>query len=155
MANLVFNIAKGRAGAYAQNVENNSPAGAVIRVYALVVTGDQDAALRDADTMAAVIALANVAEATNTGYTTKTIAAANLTLTVDDTTNDNLTVAFDADITWTAVGAGDNWTDLVFAYDPDGSDTDANNIPLTLQDFSVTPNGGDITAQAGTFYTAS
>lgn len=147
MANFIFNISKGRVVARAQNVEDNSPAGAVIRIFALSVTGDQDAAMIDVDNMAALFALANVAEVTNTGYANKSIAAAGLTITVDDT-NDRVEL-FVGDQTFSSIAAGDAWTDLVYAYDPDGTDTDANTIPLTLHDFAVTPNGGDILADEG------
>lgn len=156
MANLVFNIAKGMVNQYASNVENNSPAGCELVLIALVVTGDQDAAMRDADTVAALLALANVAEATNTNYARiDMVAADNVASTVDDT-NDRRESDFD-DQTFTSIAAGDNWTDIVVAYDPTGSSADSALIPLTLSDFAVTPDGNDIAAQvnAAGFFRAS
>ncbi len=156
MANLTFNIAKGMVNAYADNVENNSPAGCELVLIALVVTGDQDAAMRDADTVAALLALSNVAEATNTGYSRIDLVAASGVATAVDDTNDRREADFD-DQTFLTVSAGDNWTDMVVAYDPTGSSADSALIPLTLSDFVVTPNGGDIQAQvaAAGFFRAS
>jgi hypothetical protein len=37
---------------------------------------------------------------------------------------------------------------LLFAYDPDtGAGTDSSVIPLHKHDFSITPDGSDVTAQ--------
>ena len=37
--------------------------------------------------------------------------------------------------------------DLVVCYDPVGSQTASDMVPLTQHDFSVTPDGSDVTAQ--------
>ena len=155
MADIVFNIAKGRVGAYAQNVEDNSPTGCELVIIA-INTSATDATLLDLDTVSAVLADANTAEVTNTNYARKDLVAANITLTVDDT-NNRLDIDIDADQTWSSVASGDAWTDLIIAYDPTGSSADTALIPLTMHDFSVTPNGGDITAQIATegFFRAS
>ena len=156
MANFVFNIAKGRVAELAERVQNNDPAASVLRVMAMVST-EVDGTLEDLATVAAVTGNANTAEATNTGYTAGgqviTDAAGGLVSDVDNT-NNRWNVDLD-DITWSSVAAGDNWTDLLIAYDPDGTGTEANMIPLTWHDFLVTPNGGDITAQINDFYRAS
>ena len=107
--------------------------------------------MNNADTIAALFA-GTANEVTNTNYTNKSVNAAQITITVDDT-NNRLDVDID-DQTWTAIAAGTAWTDLVVAYDPDGTDTDANTIPISLHDFAVTPDGSDIIAQinaAGVF----
>lgn len=144
MANLMFNVAKGKAGQYFDNVENNSPAGCLIRIFAIDANGETDDNMIDTDNMTALFAtLAN--EVTNTNYTNKSVAAANITITLDDT-NNRLDVDID-DQTWSSIASGDSWTDLVVAYDPNGSDTDANTIPISLHDFAVTPDGSDIIAQ--------
>ena len=62
------------------------------------------------------------------------------------------------DQTWTAVSSGSNWSDLVFGYDSDSTGgTDSGIVPLTQHDFSVTPDGSDITVQIATagFFRAS
>jgi hypothetical protein len=152
MADQTFNIAKGKIGQYFQNVEDGSPANSRI-IMIVFNAGDTDDAVRDCDTVAAIEALASTAEVTNTNYARKTIAAADITITVDDTNN-----RLDIDITdqtWTAVAAGTAWTDICLAYDADNTaGTDANLVPLTWHDFAVTPDGSDITAQinaAGVF----
>jgi len=154
MADLVFNIAKGRVAQMYKDVDDNNPAGSVLRVFVIDANGETDDNIRDADTMAAVFALlAN--EVTNSGYTNKPITDTEIAFSVDDTNN-----RVDLDIpdqTWTGVVAGDAWTDIIVAFDPDGTDTDSQTIPLTLHDFVVTPDGSDITAQidAAGFYRAA
>jgi len=156
MADLVFNVAKGKVNEYVARVDGNDPTNSALIVVAIVST-DTDAAIRDVDTLSALLALSNTAEATNTGYARKTLTDTDVTAPTPDDTNDRM----DADIpdqTWTSVSAGDNWTDLVICYDSDTTGgTDANIVPLTLHDFSVTPNGGDITAQINSagFYRAA
>lgn len=150
MADLVFNIAKGRVGQYFQNVENGSPANSRIIVVPIETTGiEADATLKDYDTLSALLA-GTSNEQTTMGR--KTLAAANITLTVDDT-NDRLDIDCD-DLVWTAA-TGNAISALVFCYDPDNTaGTDADLIPLTKHDFVVTPDGSDITAQinaAGVF----
>jgi len=155
MADLVFNVAKGRAAAYAQNVEDASPTNSAIIIVPINTT-DTDADIKDVDTLSALLALGSTSEATGSNWARKTLAAANITITVDDTTNDRVEVAFDSDQTWSAVAASNNVTDLVFCYDPDTTGgTDANIIPLTLHDFAITTDGSDVTATAGDFFRAS
>jgi hypothetical protein len=154
MANLVFNVAKGRGIQLLKNVKDDSPAASVVRIYAIVAGAATDDELRDADTMSAVFATA-AAEATNSGYAQITDDGTDLTLTLDDTGN-----TYDAiltDQTWTSVSAGDDWTDIIVAYDPDGLGTAASCIPISLHDFVVSPNGGNITADfpATAFYEAA
>lgn len=157
MANLVCNQAKGKVNELHDRVVNNDPANSAIIIVALVVTGDQDDAIRDADTLAAVLALANVAEATNTNYARKVLTDAVLSgSAVDDTGNTRS--ADIPDQTFSAIAAGDNWTDLLVCYDSDTTGgTDANIIPMTLQDFAVTPDGNDIvaTVNASGYFQAS
>jgi hypothetical protein len=144
MADVIFNIAKGRWGQWIQNVEDNSPVAAVLRLFAIVST-DTDDAIRDTDSITALIALGNTAEATNTNYANLVLDETDITITVDDTNN-----RLDIDLTdqvWSNIVAGDNWTHVILAYDDDGTDTDTNTIPIASYDFVVTPNGGDITAE--------
>jgi hypothetical protein len=145
MADLVFNIAKGKVAQYFQNVEDGSPANA--KVYMIVFNcSNTDDEVRNCDTVAAIEALASTAEVTNTNYSRKEVLAADITITVDDT-NDRVDIDI-ADESWTAVAAGTAWTDICLAYDPDSTTgTDSTLVPLTWHDFAVTPDGSDITAQ--------
>lgn len=156
MADLVFNIAKGKVAEYAARVNANDPTNSALIVVAINTTAT-DATLRDLDTLAAIEADANTAEVTNTGYARKVLTdASSITVTVDDT-NDRVDVDI-PDQTWTAVSAGTAWTDLVICYDNDtAAGTDANIVPLTLHDFAITPDGSDVTAQisASGFFRAS
>lgn len=147
MADLVFNIAKGKVAYYAGLPAAND----ALIVVPIETSGiESDATLRDYDNLSALLAAANNEQSTMGRKT-----AASVTVTVDDT-NDRVDDDI-ADITWTAA-TGNAISALVVCYDPDtttGSDTDL--IVLTKHDFVVTPNGGDITAQiaASGFFRAS
>ena len=154
MANLVFNTALGAVKRLVQNVEDNSPAAAVLRLHAWVITAADDD-VNNQDTITQLQALASSAEVTNAGYANILMDEVDITITVDDTAND-----VDLDLTdqvFTSIVAGDNWTDITISYDADGTDTDTATVLLTLHDFVVSPNGGNITAQfaAAGFYKAS
>lgn len=158
MSSFVFNAAKGKIAEYAARVEANDPTNSAFVVVLLANTGLESAAtLKDLDTLTAVVA-GTTNEATNTNYARKTLANGSLTITVDDT-NDRVDVDF-ADQTWTAVandGTGAIGA-LLVCYDSDTTaGTDANIIPLTYHDFSLTPDGSDVVAQlpAGGFFRAS
>lgn len=144
MADFVFNIAKGRVHQLAKNVDDGSPANSRLIVHVFDATGATEDNIVDADTIAAVEAVTNVTERTTNGWARKTLAAADVTITVDDTNN-----RVDIDIpdqTWTAVTSGAA-TRLVISYDPDNTaGTDSDLIPLTCHDFAVTPDGSDVTA---------
>jgi len=157
MADFVFNIAKGRVTELANRVNNNDPTNAVLVIAALDASGvESDATLKDKDDFSALVSGATN-EATNTGYARKSIdQSGGITVTTDDT-NDRVDVDI-PDQTWTAVSAGSNWSDLVFGYDSDSTGgTDSGIVPLTQHDFSVTPDGSDITVQIATagFFRAS
>lgn len=145
MADFAYNIALGRVVEYAARVEANDPTNSAFIVVALVAGGVSDATLKDLNDLSAVLGTA-ANEATNTNYARKTLANGSLTITVDDT-NDRAEVDF-ADQTWSAVAAGDVWTDLIIAYDSDTTGgTDSNIVPMTQHDFALTPDGSDVTAQ--------
>jgi len=143
MADLVFNTALGRVTQLVDNVEQNNPAAAVIRMHAWVCTAADDD-VNNQDDVAALEALASNTEATNSGYANQSWEAADITITVNDTTN--LVDIDSTDVTFSAIVAGSNWTDVSISYDAAGTDTDASTLLLTFHDFVVTPNGGDITA---------
>lgn len=157
MADFIFNIAKGRIAELANRVNANDPTNAAF-VLVAINSSATDATLRDLDTLAAIEADGNTAEATNSGYSRKVLTdSSSITVTVDDA-NDRVDVDM-PDQTWTSVAASPGaWTDLVLCYDANttgGSDSDI--IPLSCHDFAVTPDGSDITAQvaSGGFFRAS
>jgi hypothetical protein len=147
MADIVFNIAKGKAGYYATLPAANDALIAVpLEATGLVA----DSVMRDYDTLDAILAGASNEQTT---MTRKTLAS--VTSTVDDT-NDRLD-ADAADFTW-AAAAGNAIAAVVICYDPDttgGTDTDL--IPLVKLDYAITPDGSDVTAQfaAAGFFRAS
>lgn len=157
MADFVFNIAKGRVHQLVKNVKDGTPSTSRLIMIPFNSTGaSTDDNVRDADTVAAVEALTGIDERTTGGWSRKTIAAANITITVDDTNN---WVDIDiTDQTWTSVATSNNITDLLICYDADtGTGTDADLVPLTWHDFVVTTDGSNVVAQinAAGFYRAT
>lgn len=159
MANFVFNIALGRVVELYRRVDGNDPANSVLVVGLVAASGvESDAVLKDEDNLFAVFD-GSTNEATNTGYARKILTDADLMAFAPDDTNDRADVDI-PDQTWTAV-ANDGTgaiSDLFIAYDSDStSGDDAGIVPLTWHDFSVTPDGSDITAQIAPtgFYRAS
>lgn len=144
MANQVMNIARGRIGYYMADALGL--AGANSRMVIVVLeAAEADDTLNNYDDLGALLGAAGNTEATATGYSREETAAAGITVNIDDTANDAEAVK-DADHTWTSV-SGNAFVKLLTAYDSDNTaGTDANIVPMTHHDFSVTPNGGDITA---------
>lgn len=136
MADIVFNIAKGRV---AEKVAD----GGTYKILLLKSSGlEADGTLADHDTVAAVLAAAND-ECDFTNYVRKTLAS--LTVTVDDTNN---RVDVDAaDVTWTTAGGASNNTTgkAVIFHDVDG--TDANAVPLVALDLVTTTDASDLLVQ--------
>lgn len=157
MGDFVYNIAKGRVAELYDRVDQGDPTNARLLIV-VVNSSETDANLIDLDTLAAVLGNANTAEVTNTNYARIYLTAADLAALAPDDANDRMDLDI-PDQTWSAVAAGDNWTDLLICYIPDGvtPGADSTVIPLTQHDFSVTPDGSDITAQvaAAGFYRAS
>lgn len=142
MADFVFNIAKGAV------VEMVRDSGSALLIL-LLIAADTDAAMKDTDTVTALLAT-SANEATDGSYARKTGITG--TITVDDT-NDRVDVDI-PDQTWTAL-AGSAITDAVVAYE--NAAADGTRIPCTLHDFAVTPDGSDVTLQvnASGFFRAS
>src|SRR5210317_108896 len=128
MADGVFNIAKGRVNEYANRVDSGDPSTARLQLK-LLQTAEADATLQDYDTFAAILVGSN-SEATFTNYATITVAAADVTITTDDTGNTQYYTI--ADQTWTSAGGASNndLAKLIVCYDALGTDVDANLIPL-------------------------
>lgn len=153
MANIVFNIAKGRVVELYNRVENNDPANAAIILVPIETAGlEADATLIDADTLAAVLA-GTTNEQTTMGR--KTLTDADLVaLPAPDDTNDRYEVSLPT-TTWTAA-AGNAISKILVCYDSDTTGgTDANIVPLTMFDFAQTPSGADIQMTTGVFFRAS
>jgi hypothetical protein len=136
MANFVYNVGLGRV---AEKVAD----GATIKLLVLKAA-DADATLKDADTVAAVLANAGTTEADFTNYARATLAS--LTVTVDDSGNK---VDVDAaDVVFTAAGgASNNTTTDVIIYEE--VTTDSDSIPLVQLDAVFTTDGNDVTLQFG------
>ncbi len=136
MADFVFNIAKAKVKYYAELAAAND---ALVFIPIEATGVEADDTLNNYDDLNALLGAANNEQGT---MGRKTVTST--TITVDDTNN---RVDIDvADQTWTAA-TGNAVSDLIIAYDPDTTGgTDADIVPLTLHDFSVTPDGSDISA---------
>jgi hypothetical protein len=146
MADLVFNIAKGKVAQYAALPLTNDAFIAVPIETSGIVS---DATMRDYADLGTLIAGASN-EQTTMGRKTMTGVAA----TVDNTA-DKMLVDAD-DVVWTAA-AGNAISAVVICYDGDTtSGTDANIVPLVKLDCVLTPDGTDFTMQfaVGGFYSA-
>lgn len=145
MGDLIFNVALGRIRTYAELGAAND----ALIILLLKSTGLQaDGTIRDHDDLSALLAATND-EATFTNYARKTVTS--VTITVDDT-NDRVDLDI-ADQTWTVAGGALNDTlgALLIGYDGDTlSGTDANIVPVSKHDFSVTTDASDLTAQIAT-----
>ena len=146
MADFTFNVGLGKAREYHDRVANNDPTNSALVIVAIVTTAT-DATLRDLDTLAAVLADGNTAEATNTNYARKVLTDADLTASSPDDTNNRVDLDF-ANQTFTSIAVGDDWTDILICYDSDTTaGTDANIVPIDCFDYSVSPNGGNIVVE--------
>lgn len=153
MANIVFNIAKGRGVEWYNRVKANDPANSAFILVPLETTGlEADSVLIDKDDLAALIAGATN-EQTTMGR--KTLTDSDLAaLPAPDDTNDRYDVSLPT-TTWTGA-TGNAISKILVCYDPDTtSGTDANIIPLTMFDFAQTPSGSDIQMTTGVFFRAS
>ena len=145
MANIVFNIALGRLAYYAGLPATND---ALVMVPIETSGIVADSVMRDYDDLGTLLAGASN-EQTTMGR--KTLAS--VTATVDDT-NDRVNLDA-ADVTWTAA-TGNPISAVVICYDPDTTTgTDADLIPLTKHDVTMTPDGSDFTLTISDFARAS
>lgn len=153
MANITFNIAKGRVVELYNRVKSNDPANSAFLVIPIETTGlESDAVLIDKDDLAAVLAGATN-EQTTMGR--KVLTDAELAaLPAPDDANDRFDLQLPT-VTW--VGAtGNAISKMLVAYDADTtSGTDASIIPLTMFDYVATPSGTDIQVTGAAFYRAT
>jgi hypothetical protein len=153
MANIVFNIAKGRVVELYNRVKSNDPANSALILVPIETSGlESDATLIDVDTLAALLA-GTTNEQTTMGR--KVLTDADLAaLPAPDDASDRYEVSLPT-TTW--VGAtGNPISKIAVCYDSDTTaGTDANIIPLTMFDFVQTPSGGDIQMTTGAFFRAA
>lgn len=153
MANIVFNIAKGRVAELYNRVKSNDPANSALILVPIETSGlESDATLIDADTLAAVLA-GTTNEQTTMGR--KTLTDADLaTFPAPDDTNDRMEVSL-PNVTWTAA-SGNAISKILVCYDSDTTGgADSAIVPLTMFDFVVTPSGTDVQMTTGVFYRAA
>lgn len=150
MANIVFNIAKGRIGEFYNRVENNDPANAAFILVPIETTGlESDATLIDVDTLTALIA-GTTNEQTTMGR--KTLTDAELAAMPSPTDASDYYEWLLPTVLWSAA-TGNPISKIAVCYDSDTTaGTDANIIPCTMFDFAQTPNGSDIQMTGGAFY---
>lgn len=150
MANITFNIAKGRIVEFYNRVENNDPANSAFILVPIETTGlEADATLIDKDDLAAVLS-GTTNEQTTMGR--KTVTDVELAaLPAPDDANDRYDISLPT-VTWTAA-TGNAISKILVCYDSDTTaGTDSNIIPVTMFDFTVTPSGTDIQVLTGTFF---
>ncbi len=151
MANIVFNIAKGRVVEYYNRVKGNDPSTARLVLIPIETSGlESDATLIDKDDLAAVIAGATNEQTTmGRKFLTDSDLAA---LPAPDDANDRYEVSLPT-VTWTAA-TGNAISKCVVAYDPNSS-ADSAIIPLCMFDMVVTPDGTDVQLTTGVFFRAA
>ncbi len=150
MADVVFNIAKGRVAELAALAAAND---ALIGVPLLSAGLVSDATMIDYTTLAAVLAGASD-EATGGNWSRKTLS--NVVVTPDNTNNWQ-SVTCDP-IIWAAPHSGPASGKLLVCWDGDiTGGTDSNILPLVALDFAATPAGGSVTytPNAAGFYRAA
>lgn len=153
MADIVFNIAKGRVAELAALGAAND---ALILVLLKTAGLESDATLIDYDTLGAILAAAND-EADFTGYARATLGS--VTVTVDDTNNRVDVDAADPAAYTNSGGSAQAVSKAIICYDNDTTGgTDANLVPLVGLDCVVTFDVGVATtlsfASAGFFRAA-
>lgn len=152
MANIVFNIAKGKVNEYYDRVDNNDPANSALILVPIETSGlESDATLIDKDDLSAVLS----------GTTNEQTTMGRKTLTDADLAAGSPTDGSDYNgrslpsVTWTGA-TGNAISKILVCYDGDTtSGTDANIVPLTMFDFAITPDGSDVVMTGAEFFRAT
>ena len=151
MANIQFNIAKGRVVELYNRVKSSDPTNAVFYVH-LLKASEADATLEDYDDYAAMILAAGNTSADFTNYAVVTWSDTELAALPgpNDTTN-QYELDF-PDLVYTDAGgaANNTLTKVIISYDSDstvGTNVDSNVIPLMAFDYTGTTDGSTITLQ--------
>lgn len=147
---FTFNVALGREVELYNRVNGNDPAASALICVVLRQAGiSDDADLKDCDTLAAVLALGTTDEATNTGYSRKTLTDADLAVYTVDDVRDRIVLSLPL-LTFATISAGDTWEKLLVCYDADtAAGTDSDIVPITahvlrMYGAAVVPNGSDV-----------
>ncbi len=153
MANIVFNIAKGRVIELHDRVESNDPSTSALILIPIETSGlEADSVLIDADTVAAVLA-GTTNEQTTMGRKTLTdTELASIPAPVDASDYNERSLPTTV---WTGA-TGNAISKILVALDLNtGAGTDSDLIPLTMFDFAQTPSGADIQMTGGVYIRAS
>ena len=153
MANITFNIAKGRVVELYNRVKSNDPTNSALILVPLETSGlESDAVLKDKDDLAAVLSGATN-EQTTMGR--KTLTDAELAaLPAPDDGNDRYDVSLPT-VTWSAA-TGNAISKILVCYDSDTTGgAESAIIPLTMFDLVATPDGNDIQLTTGVFFRAA
>jgi hypothetical protein len=153
MANIAFNIAKGRAVELYNRVKSNDPANSALIIVPIETSGlESDATLIDKEDLAAVLS-GTTNEQTTMGR--KTLTDSDLAaFPAPDHANNRYDISLPT-TTW-AGASGNAISKLLVCYDPDTTaGTDSSIIPVSLFDFAQTPSGADIQMTGAVFYRAS
>ena len=148
MANIQFNIAKGRIVELYNRVKSNDPANAVFHVH-LLKTAEADDTLDNHDDYASVLVGGNV-EADFASYAVVTWSDADLAaLPAPDDTGNTYDLTF-PDLVYTNATAGNTLAKVVICYDADsttGTSSDSSVMPLMAFDYTGVTDGSTITLQ--------
>lgn len=152
MANIVFNIAKGKVAEYYDRVKGNDPAAGELLLVPIETAGlEADATLIDVDTLTALLA-GTTNEQTTMGR--KVLADTDLAaIPAPDDVNDRNERSLPT-VTW-AAATGNAISKIAVCYRPSSGAGDGATIPLTMFDFIQTPTGADISVTTGTFFRAA
>lgn len=148
MANVAFNISKGRTVELYNRVKSADPGTAKFNVI-LLKASEADSVLIDYDDISTLLGAAGNTEADFTNYARVEWVAADLAaLPAPNDTSDAYELDF-PDLQYTnAGGTTDNtMTKLVLSYDELGTGVDANMIPVGAWDYTGTTDGSTINIQ--------
>lgn len=112
-------------------------------IFILLQAAEADDTLRDYNALDTLLAAVGNTEATFTNYAREVVLNANVTVTIDDVTNQ--ASADFADITYSPAGNGTNNSLEKALICIDGAN-DAARFPVTAHDFVATTDGNDLTA---------
>lgn len=139
MADIQFNVSKGREVEFYNRVDNNDPANSAF-ILMILASGSTNgiSGLADFDTFAAILA-GGYTEVANAGYARKVLTDANITpYTVDDT-NNRIVLTLPLQTFTGIAAAGDIWDLGIWGYDNDTTGgTDANIVPITGHELRTT-----------------
>ena len=152
MADIAFNISLGKCIGYHDRVAGNDPSTSALVLVPIETSGlEADSVLRDKATLAAVLA-GTTNEQTTMGR--KVLTDADISASAVNNTTD-LNEASLPTVIWTAA-TGNAISKILVCYRPDtGSASDSTDIPMTLFDFVITPDGSDVQMDGGVYLQAA